>query len=361
MKKPKIGIFTRPIDQGTSGSGSHLEQLVKHILELNKDFEIEFIHYTYKRDKSIYNGIKDIVIPRNPLKASKILKKENFDLLHYSPLTFFAPLWLKDVKKVATIHGAAPVFLPKQYSLIKKLHDKYLRKFLSKKMDHIFTVSKASKDYLMEDYKLNPEKISITYNAVDSDFKVIDNVEKDKNFKHIFHLSKYSSRKNPEVILKGFKEICKETDDIKLILAGSGWNGKEVVKYFKDNGLEDRVIFPGFVSRERIVELFNIADLFLFPSHYEGFGMPNIEAMACGCPVITSNVFAIPEVVGDAALIMKDHTDPKELASKSLELLNNNELSAELISKGIKRAKRFSWKESAETVLNKYKELTNLC
>lgn len=364
----KIGIFTRPIDQGTSGSGSHLEQLVTHILKQNKNFDIEFIHYSNKRDKDIYNGIKDIVIPRNPFKASKILKKEGFDLLHFSPLTVFAPIWISNVKKVATIHGAAPLFLPKQYSLVKKLHDKYLRAIFSRKMDHIFTVSKASKKYLEKDYRLAESKVSITYNAVDKIFREIDVTDRvinglnfDISFRYIFHLSKYSKRKNPEVILRSFKKVCNRAEDIKLILAGSGWDNPTVRNYLKENSLTDRVIFPGFLSREDIVKLFNISNLFVFPSFYEGFGMPNIESMACGCPVITSNVFAIPEVVGDAALILDNNTDPEELTEKIFTLLENPSLVEDLREKGLKRAKEFSWEESATHVLNIYKELTKSC
>lgn len=364
----KIGIFTRPIDQGTSGSGSHLEQLVTHILKQNRDFDIEFIHYSKKRDKAIYNGVKDIVIPRNPFKASKILKKECFDLLHYSPLTAFAPIWIRGIKKVATIHGAAPLFLPKQYSLVKKLHDKYLRTIFSRNMDHIFTVSKASKKYLEEDYRLAESNVSITYNAVDEIFRELDVTDReingynfDSSNRYIFHLSKYSTRKNPEVILRSFKRVYNRADNIKLILAGSGWDNPKVREYLEDNSLTDRVIFPGFLSREDIVKLFNISNLFLFPSFYEGFGMPNIEAMACGCPVITSNVFAIPEVVGDAALILDNNTDPDELTEKIFTLLENPTLVEELRVKGLKRVKDFSWEESANHVLKIYKELTETC
>lgn len=364
--KPKVGIFTRPIDQGTSGSGSHLEQLVKNILEYNKDFEIVFIHYVKNRDKSIYNGINDIVIPRNPIKASKLLKKEKFDILHYSPLTIFAPIWIKNVKKVATIHGAAPLFLPKQYKLTTKLHDKYIRRYFSRKMDHIFTVSKASKDYLNKAYKITNNKISITYNAVDSSFRQLKEINREINginfddeYRYIFHLSKYSERKNPTVILKAFREIATKADDIKLILAGSGWKNLEVLNYLKHNNLEDRVIFPGFISREDIVNIFNFSDVFIFPSFYEGFGMPNIESMACGCPVITSNVFAIPEVVGDAALILNDNRDFNELSDKVFEILNSSKTSKELVEKGFIQAAKYSWKKSANTVLSVYKELIN--
>lgn len=92
--KPKVGIFTRPIDQGTSGSGRHLEQLVKHILEMNDRFEIVLIHYS-KNGKDIYNRAHELIIPKNPLFAHFKVKRENFDILHFYPLTFLSPIWLK--------------------------------------------------------------------------------------------------------------------------------------------------------------------------------------------------------------------------------------------------------------------------
>ena len=96
--------------------------------------------------------------------------------------------------------------------------------------------------------------------------------------------------------------------------------------------------------------------MFLFPSFFEGFGMPNLEAMACGCPVITSKAFAIPEIVDDSALILKDNSDPTELADKIIQLLNDEILRKNLIKKGLERIKLYSWEKSASTVLDIYKK-----
>jgi glycosyltransferase involved in cell wall biosynthesis len=362
MEKPKIGIFTRPIDQGTSGSGSHLEQLVNHIVKLNSNYHIVFIHYDKSKKHDLYDNFESIIIPRNPLKASKILRKEKFSLLHYSPLTVFAPLWIPHVKKVATIHGAAPLSLPDQYKKTTVLHDKYIRPILVKFMDYILTVSQTSKKYLVRDCKFPEDRIAITYNAVDSDFKrqetksiVINNYRfnPEKN-RYLFHLSKYSERKNPKVILDSFKHINKEDKEIVLILGGKGWENRDVLDFLHDNQLENNVLFPGFMTRQEIMQLLSLSSAFIFPSYYEGFGMPNIEAMACGCPVITSNAFAIPEIVGDAAVILKDNTDSHELCSKVFDVINNKELAQELVNKGYIRSKDFSWNKSAEVALSIY-------
>ena len=137
----------------------------------------------------------------------------------------------------------------------------------------------------------------------------------------IFHLSKYSVRKNPWTMLNAFQILKEKKSDLKFVLGGKGWKNQKVVEFAQKKNILKDLIFTDFISREEIIELLNLAEVFVFPSFFEGFGIPNIEAMACGCPVITSNAFAIPEVVGDAALILNDNKDPNELANKILQII----------------------------------------
>jgi glycosyltransferase involved in cell wall biosynthesis len=145
---------------------------------------------------------------------------------------------------------------------------------------------------------------------------------------------------------------------MKLVIAGGKWNNTEVADELQRLGIENKVILTGFVGEEEAVRLYNGAEAFIFPSLAEGFGMPNIEAMACGCPVITSGIFAIPEVVGDAALLMKDPKDAQDLADKLEILTSNEDLKEDLIARGLERAKRYrSWEPSAKKLLEVYEEL----
>ena len=137
-------------------------------------------------------------------------------------------------------------------------------------------------------------------------------------------------------------------------MGGSGWKNKEVIEFARQHNMLNDIIFTGFIPRRDFIGLLNMAEIFVFPSFFEGFGMPNLEAMACGCPVITSNAFAIPEIVGDAALILKNNSDHSELARKMVAALENDTLRLSLIKKGLERVKLYSWKESAQTVLNIY-------
>jgi len=361
--KPKIGIFTKPIDQGTSGSGSHLRQIVSHILKHNQKYDIVLIHYS-KNDHEIYNKTAELIIPKNPLLAHLKLRKENFDILHYYPLTILSPVWLRKPKKVTTVHGggAAELYFPNQFSKLKRIHSKLIKPIYFRKMDYIFSGSTAGKKFVTYQYKIQEDKVFFTHSAVDTNFRVYEkNSEKldekygiDSHF--IFHLSKFSERKNPWTILKAFSKVSRERKDIKLVLGGKGWNNNRVIQFAKNEKILDSIIFTGFLPVEDVIILLNNAELFLFPSFFEGFGMPNLESMACGCPVITSKAFAIPEIVGDSALILKDNLDPSELADKVIQLLDDEILRKSLIQKGLERIKLYSWEKSARTVLDIYEK-----
>jgi glycosyltransferase involved in cell wall biosynthesis len=361
--KPKIGIFTKPIDQGTSGSGSHLRQLVSHILKLNQKFDIILIHYS-KNDNEIYKKTSELIIPKNPFFAHLKLRKENFDVLHYYPLTILSPIWLRTPKKVTTVHGggAAELYFPDQFSKLKRIHSKLVKPFYFRKMDYIFSGSKAGKSFVTYQYKVQENKVFFTHSAVDSNFRVYGKNPEQIKEKYgisppfVFHLSKFSKRKNPWTILKAFSIIHRERKDLKLVLGGKGWENNKVIQFAQSEKILNSIIFTGFLPVEDVIILLNNAEIFLFPSFFEGFGMPNLEAMACGCPVITSRAFAIPEIVADAALILKDNTDPLELASKIVLLLEDESLRKQLIQKGLDRIKLYSWEKSALTVLEIYEK-----
>ena len=340
-------------------------EMVTHVLKQNDGrYNIQLLHYE-KNDRPIYKEAEEIILPRNPLKASAILKKHNFDLLHYSPLTPYAPIWGLHCKKVGTIHGAEPDLLPHLYPFKAKFHSRVTKPWLSRRMDHIITVSETSRDYFSKNYHVPKERFSICYNAVNPNYHMIEKdictvKEKMNTGDHfILHISNYSERKNPWTMMEAFSQLVKldRFSNYKLVLAGNRWGNDDTKRFATDLGIQDKVIFPGFISEQDAVELFNTADLFLFPSLAEGYGMPNVEAMACGCPVITSNVFALPEIVGDAALVVEDPKDREELTKLMSGVLSDSKLRDDLVAKGLKRAQSFSWVKSADTLLGVYGEL----
>ncbi len=368
---PKVGIFTRPIDQGTSGSGHHLSEMVRHIIDINeaeRRFDITLIHYE-RNDREIYRRVPELIIPRNPLAAARTLIPHRFDLLHHSPVTIFSPVRVRGAVHVGTIHSAEPNIIPQYYSVPARLHARWIKPRYARRMDHIFTVSETSKRYFVDHWRVPPDRVSITYNACSPAYRVLGEVGDTEpspvlrrlgiDEPYLFHISKHSPRKNPDCILRAFAALCERgtIPGVRLVLAGSGWKNASVESFIDRHDLGTRVVFPGFIPEEEVVELFNGATAFIFPSRAEGFGMPNVEAMACGCPVVTSNAFAIPEIVGDGALVMDDPDDYHDLADKVERIYRDETLRRSLVERGITRAGEFSWEKSARTVLDTWARL----
>ena len=142
------------------------------------------------------------------------------------------------------------------------------------------------------------------------------------------------------------------------MVGGKGWKYTKIFDLIEELNLKNEVIFTDYVSDEYLVKIYNAADLFVYPSLYEGFGLPPLEAMACACPVITSNTSSLPEVVGDAG-IMIDPNDVDSLTESMLKILTDNQLREEMSRKSLERAKMFSWKKTARETWKVYEDVLN--
>jgi len=358
--------MSKPLDNWKSGSGHHLDELMKNVLDLNDgSFDFTFVHYK-KSENAIYDRVHELIVPRNPFLASTRLRKENFDIIHYSPLSVFAPVWNIRAKKTATVHGIEEVLYPQGYSLVHRIHDMRIQPMYMRMMDGIATVSQTSRAYFIENYRIKPERVFITTNGYGKAYRVLGDKD-DKTLalngldrKFILHISKYSQRKNPVTIIEGFARFIRETGfDFQLVCAGSGWNGTEARQIARNCGLGDRYVAPGFIDETMAVRLLNKAEVFVFPSFAEGFGMPNIEAMACGCPVITSGIFAIPEIVGDAATVLAQPDDAEEFSLAIRQIVTDSGYKKALVERGLERAKLYNWTDSANAIMNYWKGLVS--
>ena len=160
-------------------------------------------------------------------------------------------------------------------------------------------------------------------------------------------------------LVRAFCQLKQETGiPHRLVLAGKkGWIFESIYTEVEQLGLQDEVIFTGYVPDEDLPYLYNGASLFAYPSFYEGFGLPPLEAMACGCPVVTSNTSSLPEVVGDAGL-MVDPLRSDELAGAMARVLEDSDLAAAMRTKGLARAATFSWERCARETLSIYRDVT---
>jgi len=363
---PQIGIMVRPIEKGVSGSGMHLARILRAAAECNREFEFVFLaHSDANLEVARYGTV--VKIPRNPVWAAWQLRRCKLDLIHFNPLSVFAPIWLPGVARCATLHPEDEFIIPQHFSWVRRAHAHGIVKTYARRMDAVFTVSETSKRLLVDQLGIKEERIILTPNAADERFRRLeaeDVIEAKRRYcpdsDCILHVSNFSTRKNPWTLLRAFQKLAThpEATRIRLVIVGNGWKeSAEVRRFLVDNSLEQRVVLTGFIPTLELPRLFNLALAFAFPSLSEGFGMPNLEAMACGCPVITSRCFAIPEVVGDAAVLLDDPLDADELCAKVLELSRDAGQRARLSEKGLLRAGQFSWEQSAVMLLAGYRSL----
>lgn len=370
----KIGIDSRAAKwyRGT-GIGTYTYQLINSLnkidklndyllftpegyssdIKFNRNFNIKSI-----ADTMASNFWDDVNIPNE-------LYDKNINLYHVPQNGVGLPIE-KNHPFVITLHDTIPIHMP------ETVGDRYLNIFqkdmagIVSRCDGIITVSEFSKEDISRDFNYPKEKIFVTHLASEDIYKPIDRAFcKEVLKKHygltsnyILYVGGFSPRKNIVGLIEAFSRIINVIPkDTNLVIAGNKGKSYSIYKACAERlKIEDRVIFPGFISMEHMPHLYNNASLFVYPSFYEGFGLPPIEAMACGIPVITSNVTSIPEVVGDAALLF----NPKEtevLSEKICEALMNEHLRINLIVKGFKKARSLSWDKTAIETLKAYEAI----
>lgn len=238
---------------------------------------------------------------------------------------------------------------------IIRYYKKYFPLF-AKKADHILTVSEFSKNDIAKTYQIDPEKITVGYNSADESFKKSANIidlRKKFSLENDYFLSVGSihARKNIERLLLAFDKFRQNTEKkVNLVLVGNKYNWTTSMnKTFEGMKFKDDVIFAGHLTREDLVKAYSGAKALVFPSYFEGFGIPLIEAMQCECPVICSNATCFPEVAANAAVYFNAF-DVDDMAKTMHEFYIDSALQRDLIEKGKKRAADFSWDKTAEIV-----------
>ncbi len=272
----------------------------------------------------------------------------------------------KKLSKVVTVHDLA--FLEHPEYAVPSLAA-YLKKVVPEAVtaaDVVCTVSQEVNRTLIEHFSTPPEKLAVVPNGVSPYFRRITDpiiLAATRNkfaLKHplVLGVGTLEPRKNHMGLIKAFYTAQKKKNGPAMLAlaGGKGWLYEETRQLVQELHLEKKVRFLGRVSDLELVTLYSMADVFAFPSFFEGFGVPPIEAMACGAPVITSNTSSLPEVVGDAALLIDPH-EPDELAHAITRLLDNPTLREELRQKGYERARQFTWAESARKMLTIYTQL----
>lgn len=295
--------------------------------------------------------------------------RKKFDLV-FSP-THYIPRF-SPVKRVATIFDLSFLHLPQTFTKKDLWQLSNWTKFSALNADHLITISDFSKKDIIEKYGVDKNKITVAYPGYDKNkfknqsakFKVEDVKEKYKTGDtYIIYIGTVQPRKNLDRLIEAFARVSKDTKNAKLVVVGKsggegrgGWMYQETLQLPRKLRIADRVEFCGFVPLDDLPPLLAGAKGFILPSLWEGFGIPAVEAMACGTPVIVSNVSSLPEVVGSAGLLIDPYSiDQIEQAIRLV--FSDNKLREKYSKMGVKQAGKFSWEKMAKTILKVFERI----
>ncbi len=297
---------------------------------------------------------------RIPLGLPISALRNAFDLLH---VNYNAPP-LAPCPTVVTIHDIAFEHYPEFFSPRDLLILKTLVPLSARRAARVITVSQHARDEILARYGLPADKVVVTYEAAGEQFQpVADPAARQAvcdrlgigQVPFVLALGNLQPRKNMVRLVEAFRRVAGATaSDLRLVIAGQAqWRESEVFRAVAAFGLEEQVVFPGYVADADLPALYSAASVFVYPSLYEGFGLPPLEAMACGTPVVCSRAASLPEVVGTAALVF-DPLDVDSLAEAIATVLQDQGQAAELRRRGLARASQFSWDRCAMETLAVY-------
>ena len=293
------------------------------------------------------------------------LQSKNIDLFHI-PQNGIGLTEYVSCKKVVTIHDLIPYLMP------ETVGKGYLLKFLEelpkiiKLSDGIITVSEWSKKDIAKFFPNTEDKIFVTPLAADKKYKPLNKEHCREFLKKTYGINKpfilyiggFSPRKNVKSLILAFSSIFNSLNkEYELVIVGANKDDSTYLNILGQNvDIGENIIFTGFVPENHLPILYNGSDVFAYPSLYEGFGLPPLEAMSCGTPVISSNISSIPEVVEDAGVLINPF-NIDELKNALVSVLNNDSLKTSLSIKGLERSKFFSWQKTAKQTLDVYKKI----
>ncbi len=358
----RIAIDARDLATTTTGVGRYLTNLLYHFPDLRPEFEF----YLYS-DKEISPPVQRANLQYCPLKAHRWLWKQismpieqnraNLDVF-FVP-SYSASIWGR-AKSVVTIHDLIYTRYPKWTNRSERWRFATVVLFTARFADRIIAVSEATRNDILAFTNVSPHKVDVVYEGVDAQFRPLpieslDNARERLKLERpfILYVGTFHYRRNIPRLLQAFAYLKKgKKIPHQLVLSGlSNYRGSALEHWVKQQNLEQEVRYLGYASDEDLVALYNLAEVFVYPSMYEGFGLPVLEAMACGTPVVTCNVSALPEVAGNAALLV-DPFDTQDLANAIAKILTQPFLKEELVGRGTEQSRKFSWRKAAEETLD---------
>lgn len=351
----------------SAGIHGYIFNTLAHLASLDSDFSYSlYLGNGHVPDNIDWRVIRSRLNTHNPvnrilweqLQAPVELHRTNPSLFH--GMGFSLPLvW--SGPSVVTIYDLSFMRYPEKLPKSRQFYLTAITRRAAQKAARVITISESGKSEISELLQINPDIIDVAYPGVGPEYKpendeLVQAFRKSENLpeKFILHVGTIEPRKNLEVLIRAYSRLP-QRHDVKLVLAGGkGWSTDPIFRLINDLHLEDNVILPGYIEGNMLPMWYNAALITVYPSVYEGFGMPPAESMACGTPVVVSNATSLPEVVGAEGFSLSPF-DIEAWTETMAMLIENKQKRQKLAEYGIKYVKRFNWAETARATLTSYR------
>ena len=377
MRRVRIGLDGKALTLRAGGTGRYSINLTRALLATGRP-DMEFVVFSGPRTSravmeefrgacgECHLGAKSSLL-RSLTQVPAALRRERIDVFHGIDHVGI-PFAGRTGKYVVTIHDVIPLILPRTFT---PRHRAVVRLALSRvrrRADRVIVPSHAVKRDVVQRLGLPEDLVTVTHHGCEPRFHPEADPASRRAAaaryglppRYVLAVGTLEPRKNLTTLLKAFARLRRagEVDPaLRLVLAGArGWLDEPIFRTVRSFGLDEVVRFPGFIDDDDLPDLYRGAEAFVFPSLYEGFGLPLLEAMACGAPVVASNTSSMPEVAGGAAMLV-DPLDVGGMAAAVARILRDEGLRARLRGAGLARARRFSWETAARQVLDAYASL----
>jgi glycosyltransferase involved in cell wall biosynthesis len=351
-----------------AGIHQYIFQLLCHLPQVGQDFEFT-IYANHTADLPQHKNTRFAVtsVPtERPLTRilweqllwPPAIRREQADLLH--SMAFVIPFW-QPCPAVVTVYDLSFNYYPERYPAFRRFYLNSQTRRSCQAARRVVAISESGRQDIHRLYQVPLNKIDVVPPAVSTDYHERSTAEIEA-FRHqeslpeqfLLHVGTLQPRKNLLVLLEALARLNRP-DLLLVLIGGKGWYYDEIFARVKALKLERQVRFTGYVADDSLPLWYNAATIFVFPSLYEGFGMPVLEAIACGTPVIAANTSSIPEVVGESACLF-DPQDVETLAQHIQAMLDNPAMMAGMRQQGLAQAQKYSWAGSAEKMITVYKE-----
>ena len=361
-----IGIdASRAARRERTGTENYSLHLIRHLLALESDHRYR-LYFNRPPVTELFPRTAALELRVMPFPRLWTHLRLSWEMARQPPDVLFVPAHVLPLvhprSSVVTVHDLGYLYYPGGHRFLDGLYLDLSTRYNARAASRVIAISQATKDDLVQQCGIEPDKITVVYFGYDETMQPVEDEATMEKVKarygirgdYVLHVGTLQPRKNLGRLLEAYAMVRKQAkrgETPCLVMAGrKGWLYDQIFQQVERLGLESEVILPGYVPQDDLPALLSGARLFVFPSLYEGFGLPVLEAMACGTPVLCSNASSLPEVAGDAALLV-DPVDVKSMAEAMNRLLQDEGLRTQLVERGYRQGRQFSWDRCARETL----------